>query len=573
MTATVAGVSATAGTGGPGPLAPWPVNGSNTVALPTSTGAPLAGDLILLPIYVRNGAQTIDTTSGYTRLSGDNDTGSNVTAEIQAKIAGGSESNPTVTDSQTATQPTAAVALTIRGWSGSLAGIVVSAPNIGGSSTIPFPDATAAVGDSLVLRIAMQGDDNNITTPPAGHTQLFFEQSGSGSDALLAIYSQDAPAAAGSVGTANLVVSGSDPYAAYTVVIPPGGDPFDVLADTFDDVSGLWPNSYGGTAVTGGQAVIDCDTGQFSGFKSATRYTLADSYVGGEFFPPAANGGSSAYMAVIATSSTAGTDAAFNIDGGFMGLLLREGFSDPDAEFITYDPDAHAWLRFLEDGGLLFWESSPNGADWTALRTEASPAWVDDRDLAFIVECKRADGSDNTGSFDNANTFGEPGGEPETVELAAVLPALTGAVTVDAVADAAMSATLPALTGSAAVDAHVELAVAGTLPMPTAAIGAAAAGTAQATMAAVLPAMSGSISANSLAETAFAGALPMLVAALNIQQPGVEPTRAFMDAAVAAIRTADPSVTAVREAAPAATAARTQTSAVAAARTQTSGVS
>lgn len=192
---------------------------------------------------------------------------------------------------------------------------------------------------------------------------------------------------------------------------PAVGQPFGTLVDTFDSDSGLWPGKYGGSTVSGGQAVVDCDVSQFSGFKSAAAYYLAGSQVGGQFFPPAANGGSSAYMAIFATTTTPGTDAGFNIDAGFMGLLLREGFSDPAAEFVAYSSVDHAWLRLREDADTLFWEASPDGATWSQLRSETSPAWVSDPDLAFLVDSKRTDGTDNTGAFDNVNVFGD-GADP-----------------------------------------------------------------------------------------------------------------------------------------------------------------
>jgi len=253
MTATVEGVSATAGDNGTGP-GNWPTNGTNTVTLPAGAGAPAAGDLILLPVFVRNAGQTINDTPTYTLLSGNDVTTTSVTAEIQGKIAGSSETNPTVTDSQTASQPTGALALTIRGWSGSLNDIVIPAPNLGASATIPFPDAVAPVDDCLVLRIAMGADDNTIVTPPAGSAQVFFEITMSGSDACLAIYRQEAPAPAGPVGTANLVMSGSDPYAAWTVVVPPGGE-----APASAELSGALPD------LTGTLTALALATGTASG--------------------------------------------------------------------------------------------------------------------------------------------------------------------------------------------------------------------------------------------------------------------------------------------------------------------
>ncbi len=401
MVASIVGVSATA---------VW----APTAGMPFQPGIPAgvaAGDVFTVPIFARTGGATINLMSGYTLLTPDNQTDSaQATGEVQAKIAGSSEPSPSVQSSIADTQPTGAVILAIRG-AAALASWVVPTPNVGASSSPPAPDGVATADNSLVVRIYMMADDNTIVTPPAGHTQVFFELTGQGSDALMAIFVANSTVNnGGSAGVATCVFSGSDPYWAGTFIIPPGNAAFETLTDGFASLdTNKWPSNYGGTAVSGGQAVVDCDVLQFSGFRSLSGYHLGESHVGGQFNPPAINGGTSAYMSIVATSRVAGTDAAFNIDTGFMGVLLRSAFSDPGAVFVPYDPVDHAWLRFREASGTLHWESSADGASWSTLRTETSPSWVDDPDLTFVVECKRADGTDNTGSFDNVNIFGTAG--------------------------------------------------------------------------------------------------------------------------------------------------------------------
>jgi hypothetical protein len=222
MTATVKGLSVTAG-GGTHETPPiqtvWPNSGSLTVPLPAGGGAPASGDAMLLPIFVRVGGATIDLTSGWTLKSTDNQTGTNTTGEVQAKIAGGSEANPTVTDGELS-QGTGAVVITIDGWSGDLADIIATG-STGASVNNQAPAETAPVDDCLVLRVFMAADDNAITTPPSGHTQLFYEVTGTGSDAFYAVYSQDAVANAGAVAAATLVMNASDGWLAFTIIVPP----------------------------------------------------------------------------------------------------------------------------------------------------------------------------------------------------------------------------------------------------------------------------------------------------------------------------------------------------------------
>ncbi|MDG4792006.1 hypothetical protein O7626_40030 [Micromonospora sp. WMMD1102] len=169
-----------------------------------------------------------------------------------------------------------------------------------------------------------------------------------------------------------------------------------------------WPGNYGGISQTGGRGRVDCAVAYWSGWKSATAYTLTGSMCGGRFWPPPSAGATTtAYMSIFVTTTTAGTDAGFNIDAqsGFMGVLLRAGFSDAGAVFLAYSPTDHAWLRVREDAGSLLWEASPDGDTWTTLRSATTPAWASDPDLALLVECKRNDGADNYGEIDNINLY------------------------------------------------------------------------------------------------------------------------------------------------------------------------
>lgn len=204
------------------------------VALPTgcvftpnwpTVGA--AGRLILLPIFARNSSPpavnpvTIDLTSGYTLRSTADFSVTNVTAEIQAKIAAGSDPAPSVRSTIEDTQPTGAIGIIIDGWSGNLSDVTVTMAG-GASATPQCPAGTATANNSLVIRGVLGSDDNPPTVVIAGHTQFFTEISTQGSDASMAWYTQDAPQAAGAVGTLNIpFTAGSDSWIAVTIVIAP----------------------------------------------------------------------------------------------------------------------------------------------------------------------------------------------------------------------------------------------------------------------------------------------------------------------------------------------------------------
>jgi hypothetical protein len=234
------------------------------------------------------------------------------------------------------------------------------------------------------------------------------------------------------------------------------------LVDNFDDNAidtTLWPGNYGGVAESGGRFVIDCDSGQWSGLKSATRYTLDETSVSLRAYPAAANTATVAYLSTLVTTTTPGTDAGFNVDTASNGIafLSRVGFSDAEAVFDTYSATDHAWLRLREASGTLHWETSADGQTWTSRRTAASPAWVADTTLALLVESHRDAGTDNTAEVDNVNVI------PATA-TPAVIPAVVAAP--QAVAGAAVLATPDPVAALAALPAVT--ATAGSTPTPAA---------------------------------------------------------------------------------------------------------
>ncbi len=217
---------------------------------------------------------------------------------------------------------------------------------------------------------------------------------------------------------------------------------FNELQDDFEDGSldtTLWSGSYGDPSETGGRARIPCTTG-YAGLKSASIYTLTGSALVIGLYPPTPGGATTAAASVLVLSSTGGTDAGFIVDPApnAVGLYLREGYADGAAVFLTYSATDHAWLRFREDAGSLYWDTSPDGADWTNQRTATTPAWASDTDLAFLVEGHRDAGADDFVEVESVNAGGA-----QTVEGAASLSAdstLTAAATRTATGAAALTA-------------------------------------------------------------------------------------------------------------------------------------
>ncbi len=285
-----------------------------------------------------------------------------------------------------------------------------------------------------------------------------------------------AVAAGSTVGAAAVAAAASVP----SPTVSATGAPIGTLVDDFDDNSidtARWPANYGGVAETGGQFVIDCDTGQWSGLRSGAAYTLAGSQMSVRAYPAAANTASVAYLSVLVTTTTPGTDAGFNIDTASNGIafLDRVGFSDGGAVFDTYSPTDHAWLRLREDAGTLYWETSPDGQTWTVRRTGTTPGWASDGDLALVCESHRDVGADNTSAIDNVNVIPATV-TPATVAAAASIPGPTVAAGAGiAPASVAAAAGIPAPTVTAGAAANpATVAATATVPTPAAAAGSTA---------------------------------------------------------------------------------------------------
>ncbi|WP_405960596.1 hypothetical protein OG235_24695 [Streptomyces sp. NBC_00024] len=226
----------------------------------------------------------------------------------------------------------------------------------------------------------------------------------------------------------------------------------------------LWSGSYGDPTESGGQAHIPCGTG-YAGLKSAAAYTLAGSSVLVRLHAPDPTGATTAAASVFVLSSTGGTDAGYIVDAAqdAVGLYLREGYADGAAVFLTYSDTDHAWLRLRESAGTLLWETSPDGSSWTVRRSAASPAWLADPDLAFLIEGHRDAGATTSIDIDSVNV------PPPTTLTAlqetdqALSPALRKTLALDAIT---LLTTPQPLTSSKAL-ALAPAAETSTVPSPT----------------------------------------------------------------------------------------------------------
>lgn len=199
--------------------------------------------------------------------------------------------------------------------------------------------------------------------------------------------------------------------------ITPSTAVFADLTDDFDDNTVdpvKWPNNYntgsGGLPTeTGGRARVPCDTG-FAAYASEPIYRLEGSYAFVQAFPPPGAGMIEAYSQLLILSNVIGTQIVFEIDAATNLLLMtvHVGFVDEGGATIPYDAAEHAWLRVREDASTLYWETSPDGREWTTQHTDTAPSWVSENDLQvqLLAHCSPLVTGAPTGEyaeFDNFN--------------------------------------------------------------------------------------------------------------------------------------------------------------------------
>lgn len=180
------------------------------------------------------------------------------------------------------------------------------------------------------------------------------------------------------------------------------------LIDNFNDNTvntGIWVNNFGTVSETGGRARVTCDTG-YNAYSSGLVWTLQNSSVLVQVFPNAAGGATTeAWTQVLVKSNVAGTDLSMERDAiaNTLKMGARVGFGYTAVTSITYSATDHVWWRIRETGAQTFYETSPDGFNWTTRKTETSVALVDDADLEFQLIAHRNNGTNDFAEFDNVN--------------------------------------------------------------------------------------------------------------------------------------------------------------------------
>ncbi|MFF3128503.1 LamG-like jellyroll fold domain-containing protein [Streptomyces sp. NPDC057908] len=179
--------------------------------------------------------------------------------------------------------------------------------------------------------------------------------------------------------------------------------PLSMMGDTFDSDSGLWASFTGGAAVVGGRARVPLTPGTTAVMQSARQWILPGASICARLTNiPTPNGSTASRSNFFVESATPGTRLGWqhNVSTGTLRAVNLVGDVDLSPSDVTFSEIDHRWMRIREMSGLVIWETSPDGWDWTVRRTLATPAWVTSQSLVVSFNATRTGGTGDAAEWD-----------------------------------------------------------------------------------------------------------------------------------------------------------------------------
>ena len=149
--------------------------------------------------------------------------------------------------------------------------------------------------------------------------------------------------------------------------------PVTLFTDTFTaPLANQWTVSPNGVSISGGQLLISTagvTGGQYPAVETKAKYKLT----GGAFVAKVAQilprtGGN--YETFIETGPNYNNNAGIMVDQWNFRGYITTGGTRTDYDFtVAYNTTTHAWWRIRENAGTIYFETSPNGTDWTTQKS------------------------------------------------------------------------------------------------------------------------------------------------------------------------------------------------------------
>jgi hypothetical protein len=135
-------------------------------------------------------------------------------------------------------------------------------------------------------------------------------------------------------------------------------------------------------------------------YASFTTYDLTSSEVRVEVVRPlVAHANAATYLAAIAGSDS----VAIGISNGRVGASYTLSGTHTVVGEAPYDETRHRWVRLREQGGTLYWETSPQGTEWTVLASRTPPITLTAVWLSFGAGTSAPLAAPGVAVFDNFN--------------------------------------------------------------------------------------------------------------------------------------------------------------------------
>lgn len=188
-------------------------------------------------------------------------------------------------------------------------------------------------------------------------------------------------------------------------------DDFTVL-DTSNDWDVIVASGWQGTATleaVNGRLEIKPGTvsdgsGDYACVARKTNGELNDSFAAVEVAQVCTNSGISSYFTLKKDAANPDRLAISYLNGNLRAEKRVAGVNSTVAT-ITYDAREHRWWRIRETSDKVFWETSPNGRDWTTFHSEATP-WTGaiSMQVELCIDSNTTDMTDRTPfTVDNLN--------------------------------------------------------------------------------------------------------------------------------------------------------------------------
>ena len=199
-------------------------------------------------------------------------------------------------------------------------------------------------------------------------------------------------------------------------------DKLQYLYDDFNsgfDAAKWWRSDPVACTVTGGQFQTTPTNG-YHYTSTVDDWDLIGSYVSFELVQNANEG-----LGSIGTTITYGDwedDLEFEIDGGASGVAkvkCHERFQgSSDTTEFTYNSTDHRWFRIVAtEGGIVQWQTSPDGATWTTRRTSETGVPLTERSVRISSYFWDAETDPGTTILDNFNLHAGIPGRPKAETL------------------------------------------------------------------------------------------------------------------------------------------------------------